>query len=90
MPPYAAKDSMFIEPPTNEMLFKQNNSNATIFSLEEWFAEPLSLCHLGWQICAPGYSVGPAIRDLYLIHYVWSGGGVLSTVDGTFAVRQDF
>lgn len=32
----------YIIPPTNDFLFQQNNSHATIYSLEEWFSEPLS------------------------------------------------
>lgn len=88
MSPFTPSPASYIIPPTNDCLFQQNNSHATIYSLEEWFSEPLSLCHVGWQICPPKYTVGPAIRDLYLIHYVRSGCGYLKADNTTYTIRQ--
>lgn len=37
--------------------------------------EYLNLCHSGTDTCRPGMSVGPLVKDFYLIHYVLSGKG---------------
>ena len=77
-----------IKPVSNAQMELMNNSFATIYSLEEYFSEPISLCHLGWQLCPPGYTVGPAIRDLYLIHYVRKGRGSLVVDPKTYNLRE--
>ena len=37
--------------------------------------EYLSLCHCGTDTCRPGMSVGPIVKNFYLIHYIISGKG---------------
>ncbi|MGI6199899.1 MAG: helix-turn-helix domain-containing protein [Christensenellales bacterium] len=43
--------------------------------------ESLCLYHGGWERCRGGHVYGPAVRDHYLIHFVFSGQGVF-TMDG--------
>lgn len=40
----------------------------------------------GWERCAPGHYFGPAIRDYYLIHYVYSGRGTFKNSRGEYSV----
>lgn len=47
----------------------------------------LALYECGEEQYHPGYSIGPAARDYYLIHYIDSGQGTLVTKDRTYAVR---
>lgn len=42
--------------------------------------EYLNLCHSGTDTCYPGMSVGPVVKDFFLIHYILSGQGTY-TVD---------
>lgn len=35
----------------------------------------LNLCHSGTDICHPGVSVGPIVKNFYLIHYIIAGKG---------------
>lgn len=35
----------------------------------------LCLCHSGTDACHPGISFGPAVRNVYMIHYITSGKG---------------
>lgn len=35
----------------------------------------LCLCHSGTDTCRPGVSFGPAIRNVYMIHYITAGKG---------------
>lgn len=88
MPNSAATTPAHIERPHNEDLFQSNNSIATIFSLEEWFTEPVSLSHIGWHACTPEYCCGPGIRDLYLIHYVQSGQGYLEADHTVYTLKE--
>ena len=49
---------------------------------ESWLAQnpngvgELSFLFCGRQNCAPGDSVGPAVREHYLLHFCLSGRGV--------------
>lgn len=43
--------------------------------------EYLNLCHSGTDTCRPGMSVGPLVKDFYLVHYITSG-------KGTYAVNN--
>mgnify|MGYP000836553345 FL=1 len=54
--------------------------------IEEFWPEDssLSFYHAGWEICEPGHSYGPAVRDHYLIHIVYRGKGVFQTIKETF------
>ena len=38
--------------------------------------EYLNLCHSGTDTCLPGASVGPLVKNFYLIHYIISGHGI--------------
>lgn len=40
----------------------------------------------GEQICAPGHRFGPAVRDYYLIHYIFSGKGTFSSGGQEYAL----
>ena len=35
----------------------------------------LSLCHCGTDTCRPGMSVGPIVKNFYLVHYILTGKG---------------
>ena len=35
----------------------------------------LCLCHSGTDTCRPGVSFGPAVRNVYMIHYITAGRG---------------
>lgn len=35
----------------------------------------LNLCHSGTDFCHPGVSIGPLVKDFFLIHYIVSGKG---------------
>lgn len=37
--------------------------------------EYLNLCHSGTDTCRPGVSIGPLVKDFYLIHYITAGKG---------------
>lgn len=37
--------------------------------------EYLNLCHSGTDACRPGVSIGPLVKDFYLVHYITSGKG---------------
>ncbi|MBQ8579569.1 MAG: AraC family transcriptional regulator [Oscillospiraceae bacterium] len=41
----------------------------------------LNLCHSGTDTCRPGVSIGPLVKEFYLVHYITSG-------KGTYAVNN--
>lgn len=41
----------------------------------------------GWQVCPPGHSYGPAIREYFLFHYVVSGEGVFRRAGETVKIK---
>lgn len=47
----------------------------------------LALYECGEEQYHPGYRIGPAARDYYLIHYIDSGQGTLITKDRTYEVH---
>lgn len=49
----------------------------------------LEVVEVGTQHCAPGYRVGPAVRDFYLLHYIHDGEGLLETGGSTFALAEN-
>lgn len=49
----------------------------------------LDLIQCGSEICLPGHSFGPAVRDHYLIHFVLSGKGIFQTESRTWRLRED-
>ena len=45
----------------------------------------LNLCHSGTDSCRPGVSVGPLVKNFYLIHYITAGKVPLpSIIDSIF------
>ncbi|MFC5406081.1 AraC family transcriptional regulator [Cohnella soli] len=46
--------------------------------------KPIQLYYCGHQICSPGHSYGPAMRDHVLLHYVRSGKGRLWINGGVY------
>lgn len=42
----------------------------------------------GEEVCAPEHSFGPARREYFLLHYVFSGAGVFYTKRGKFSVKK--
>lgn len=47
----------------------------------------LSIFNCGSQLCEPGYTWGPGVRDHYLIHYVVSGKGTYCVNDTVYTLR---
>ena len=43
----------------------------------------ITLFQYGWEQCAPMHSYGPAKRNHYLFHYIFSGKGYLSSNDSS-------
>ncbi len=43
----------------------------------------LTMFQYGWEACAPMHSFGPAKRNHYLFHYIFSGKGYLSSNDSS-------
>ena len=41
----------------------------------------LFICHFGQHQCAPMHSYGPAIRNHFLFHYIYSGKGMLHSMN---------
>ena len=48
----------------------------------------LSPLSLGFETCKPGKFFGPAIREYYLIHFIYKGNGVFENPRGCFPVSQ--
>lgn len=46
----------------------------------------LSTC--GVQNCPPGYSYGPGIRDIYIIHFICEGKGIYKVNDTTYHLHK--
>lgn len=40
----------------------------------------------GWEHCRPGHYYGPAVRDYYLIHYIFSGSGMFRNQRGEYSL----
>lgn len=59
---------------------------------ESWLAQnpngvgELSFLFCGRQNCAPGDSVGPAVREHYLLHFCLSGRGVYQAQGRSYAI----
>lgn len=43
---------------------------------------------LGHEFCQKGHIFGPAVRELFLLHFVLKGKGVLQTSDGLYALEE--
>jgi len=50
-------------------------------------ADDLYVCQFGEEVCHPGHSFGPAIRDHILIHFVVSGKGVFHCGEKEYPVK---
>lgn len=48
----------------------------------------LNVYRCGIEDCSQGYSWGPALRDHYIIHYVFRGRGIFRINDKTYTVSQ--
>lgn len=49
----------------------------------------LNLYEVGTQKCPPSYSYGPVVREHYILHYVYSGKGILNLNKQLFPIQQD-
>lgn len=48
----------------------------------------LNMYCCGKQECEPGHDFGPAVRDHYLIHYIFEGEGIFSVDGNTYRLGQ--
>jgi AraC-like DNA-binding protein len=44
--------------------------------------------YYGYEECAPAHRFGPAVRDYYLLHYIFRGGGTLYKNGQAYSVQQ--
>lgn len=44
------------------------------------------LLYWGREDCAPGHAVGPMVRDMYKIHFIHSGTGIVQVGDHTYSL----
>ncbi len=58
--------------------FQNNNSN---------LISDLTVVTYGFQECEPLHSFGPAIRDYFLLHFVYEGRGVFKNPEGTYNIN---
>jgi AraC-like DNA-binding protein len=49
----------------------------------------LILYNSGYEDCIPGHSVGPAIRDFFLIHYIHNGSGTFQVGDSVYVLGKN-
>jgi len=56
------------------------NSNSDLLS-------DLSVVTYGFQECEPLHSFGPAIRDYYLLHFIYEGTGIFKNSEATFKLN---
>jgi len=52
-----------------------------IVPIERLNATDLDMYQCGAEACKPGHSYGPAVRDHFLIHYIFSGKGIFQVGD---------
>lgn len=73
------------------MIKKVTESNMAIFkynSERPFRGNPdLHLHYWGRELCAPGHSVGPGVRDIYKIHFIHAGRGSVSVSDHTHVLH---
>lgn len=55
-----------------------------IVPIERINASDLIMCQCGTQKCKPGHYYGPAVRDYFLIHYIFRGKGIFQVGDKTY------
>lgn len=48
----------------------------------------LDVHECGYENCAPGHSFGPAVREYYLFHYIFSGRGFFRTSENTYHLQE--
>ncbi|WP_199615154.1 AraC family transcriptional regulator [Paenibacillus alkalitolerans] len=58
------------------------------YNTERPFRDDPDLCLKYWgkEDCAPGHSVGPGVRDLYKVHFVHKGKGIVRVGDHTYTL----
>lgn len=49
----------------------------------------LDMYHCGIEDCEPSHSFGPAIRDHFLIHYIFSGKGIFQVGDKVYRLSRN-
>ncbi|RUS46078.1 AraC family transcriptional regulator [Cohnella sp. AR92] len=48
----------------------------------------LHLTQFGTEECIPGHDFGPAVRNHYLLHYIWSGEGIFEVGGTRYRLRK--
>lgn len=56
--------------------------------LDDLGLKDLNIRLAGHERCAPSHSFGPALRDLYLIHYIFSGKGTFKRGDNVYSLSK--
>jgi hypothetical protein len=54
-----------------------------IVPIERLNATDLNMYQCGTEKCKPGHYFGPAVRDYFLIHYIFDGKGIYQVGDTT-------
>ncbi|MBO4769237.1 MAG: AraC family transcriptional regulator [Clostridia bacterium] len=49
----------------------------------------INLDHAGWDVCAPLYTYGPAVRKTWIIHYVTRGKGIYSVGHKSYRIGEN-
>lgn len=58
-----------------------------VLALKDHPFSELYLCYAGISQCAPNHAYGPAVRPMYLIHYILSGRGIFQAKGQTWQLK---